>query len=382
MRTMVLLAVLIAFPMRPSAQPDGLFAPAPGSPLRVGQGSGTIILADVNGDRHLDMVTRHLLTKQAVVLMGNGRGDFVRSRTITFDYEPGDLAAGDLNDDGVLDLAVTPGRQDVVDIYLGSGNGAFTKTAASPIIVSAGVEPFNKRTLRLADVNEDGHLDIITANGRRKTTMGVLFGDGGGGFTSGPHVALDSLNDGYAFALADFDGDGHLDVVTASREGYGEGRPGQVSFQRGDGKGSFASAFQRAVTLSGPRTVAVADVNGDRRPDVLIGHDRGQLSVLLNADGMSFAHAEGSPFNLHLQTHAIRPADVTGDSRIDLVAATVDSVTVLVGDGRRFAPGPGSPFKAGPGAYNLTLGDVNEDGKIDVAASSFEGEAVTLLLRR
>jgi hypothetical protein len=67
---------------------------------------------------------------------------------------------------------------------------------------------------------------------------------------------------------------------------------------------------------------------------------------------------------------------------MDLVAATVDSVTVLLGDGRGYAPAPGSPFSAGPGAYNLGVGDVNHDGKLDVAASSFEGDAVTLLLGR
>jgi hypothetical protein len=57
-------------------------------------------------------------------------------------------------------------------------------------------------------------------------------------------------------------------------------------------------------------------------------------------------------------------------------------VTVLLGSTQGFVPARGSPFRAGPGAYNLTLGDVNGDGKLDVAASSFEGKAVTVLLRR
>jgi hypothetical protein len=383
MRTALLTSALMAFVAHPASQRNHLFAPAAGSPIQVGPGSGTIVFGDIDRDGHLDMLTRHLLTRRAMVLRGDGRGGFAPSGSIAFDYEPGDMALGDLDKDGIPDLAVTPGRQDVVDIYLGTGKGTFSKTAASPITVSPEVEPFNKRTLRLADLNEDGNLDIVTANGRRKTTMGVLFGDGRGGFTAGPPIGLHSGGDGYVFALADLNRDGHLDAVSISRQGYGEGGPGKMSVQLGVGRGVFKAAPESAFPVpAGPRALTVADVDGDGLQDVLIGHDRGDLSVFLNRDGQTFAHAEGSPFDIDLQTHAMRAVDVDGDRRVDLVAATVSSITVLLGNGRRFAPAAGSPFKAGPGAYNLTLGDVNEDGKLDVAASSFEGDGVTLLLRR
>ncbi len=72
-------------------------------------------------------------------------------------------------------------------------------------------------------------------------------------------------------------------------------------------------------------------------------------------------------------------ADVNGDRQSDLIAATVDSVTVLLGDGRSFVPIP-QFFRAGPGAYRVAIGDLNNDGVPDVAASSFEGNAVTILL--
>ena len=75
-------------------------------------------------------------------------------------------------------------------------------------------------------------------------------------------------------------------------------------------------------------------------------------------------------------------ADVNRDKRNDIVAATVDSVTVWLSGGDGFINAPGSPFRAGPGAYNLAVGDVNKDGKLDVVASSFEGDAVTVLLGR
>lgn len=69
-------------------------------------------------------------------------------------------------------------------------------------------------------------------------------------------------------------------------------------------------------------------------------------------------------------------ADANLDERPDIIAATVNAVTALLGNGRAFMPAPGSTFRAGPGAYRLATGDVNEDGRLDVAVSSFDGDSV------
>jgi hypothetical protein len=126
--------------------------------------------------------------------------------------------------------------------------------------------------------------------------------------------------------------------------------------------------------------VTLADMNNDQRLDIVISHSSNQLSVLLNGGAGKFAPATASPYDLGTEAFAVAVADVNRDNRNDIVAATVDSVTVLLGGG--FIPAPGSPFRAGPGAYNLAIGDVNKDGKLDVVASSFEGDAVTALLGR
>jgi hypothetical protein len=67
---------------------------------------------------------------------------------------------------------------------------------------------------------------------------------------------------------------------------------------------------------------------------------------------------------------------------VDLVGATVDSVTLMLGAGGRFPRLRQFSFGAGPGAYDLAVGDVNEDGRPDVVSSSFESDAVTILLGR
>lgn len=359
------------------------FTPAPGSPLEVGPGSGTLLLADVNGDARVDLLSRHLLTRLITVHLGDGRGGFrpAPASSIAFDYQPGEMALGELSGDGIPDLVVTPGDRDLLDVLIGTGTGEFERTKQSPIIVTPEVESLNKRTLHLVDINEDGNLDAVTANGRRRNSFAVMFGDGVGGFSQGPIVELDPGQDGYAFTFGDVNGDGHLDVVNASRGSYDDKGPGWVLVLIGNGKGRFQRSAQSRIAIPpGPRTVTLADLNGDGRIDALIGHTRGLLSVLANEGRGTFTL--GTPIKLGRDAWMLRVEDVDRDARPDVVAASVDSVTVLLSSPRGYTHAPGSPFRAGPGAYVVTTGDVNADGRVDIAASSFEGRRVTLLLGR
>ena len=130
----------------------------------------------------------------------------------------------------------------------------------------------------------------------------------------------------------------------------------------------------------GSHFVILADMNGDGRPDIVVSHGTRYVSVLLNKGGGTFAPAKGSPYDLGSEVYALAAADFNRDRHNDIIAATVNSVTVLLGDGARFVAGPGSPYRAGPGAYNVAVGDLNEDGMPDIVASSFGSNAVTVLL--
>ncbi|HKQ73178.1 MAG TPA: VCBS repeat-containing protein [Blastocatellia bacterium] len=365
----------------PSQSP--LFSPAPGSPVAVGEGPGQVVLADVNGDGHLDMVTRHLQSRIVTTQLGDGAGRFVAApgSPIVVGYQPGDIKLGDVNNDKIPDLGVTSSDRDTVDIFLGNGKGGFSPSPGSPFTVSAVVE-FYTRSLHLVDINEDGKLDIVTAN-RRRNTFSTLLGNGRGGFAPGPTTTFLSGQGEYIFDFGDMDGDKLLDVVTVSGLRGDFAEPSRVTLYRGDGKGAFKNASESPISApAGAHFLTLGDMNGDRRLDVVISHSGDQLSVLSNNGAGKFSPAPGSPYNLGVEAFGVFVADVNQDRRNDLIAATVDSVMALLGDGRGFAPAPGSPFSAGPGAYNLAVGDLNEDGKLDIVASSFEGKAVTVLLGR
>lgn len=376
--------VLVVTVWAPQAQSQAtFFSPAPGSPVVVGAGSGRVILLDINGDGRLDMLTCHLRQKCVGVQLGDGAGRFAPApgSPIAVNTEPGDIKLADLNGDKVLDLVVTHSETDSVDVFSGDGKGGFRLAPGSPLKVSEDHE-FYTRSVDLVDINEDGKLDIVTANHRR-WAIATLLGNGRGEFSPGPAIAIPPEKQGYSFVhgdlFGDLDGDQHLDLVLVVNS---ESNPARVRILRGDGKGAFKETGTPVSILTSPRYVKLADVNGDERPDVVTSHGSDQLSVMLNGGNGRFTPAGGSPYQLGDTPFAIAVADVNRDHRNDLVAATVNSITVLIGGTDGFTPAAGSPFRAGPGAYNLALGDVNKDGSLDIAASSFEGNAVTLLLGR
>ena len=362
----------------PSQAQSPLFSPAPGSPVVVGEGSGLVLITDVNRDGKADLVIQHLLQRQVTVHLGDGTGRFAPapSSPIKLAYSPGGIRLGDVNGDNVPDLIIASGERNAVDVFLGDGSGKFTQAPGSPFVVNT-ANQFNTG-LYLADVNEDGKPDVI-AFSNQHSNFGILFGNGRGNFAPGATTSFTVGQGRYAFAFSDVDGDGHLDAIIANSGGGEFLEPGNVAVLRGDGKGIFKKLSETPVN-AGTRWVALGDLNGDGRLDVALNRNGNQLSILLNQGGGKFT--PGPAYDLGTDAFAVAIADVNRDNRNDLIVATVNSVTVLLNGDTGFTAAPGSPFRAGPGAYHLAVGDLSGDGKPDIAASSFEGNAVTLLLGR
>jgi hypothetical protein len=359
-------------------------------------GSGEVFLVDLNHDGHLDLVTKHLLMRRLAVWSGDGKGHFSAAAegSMNFDLMPGAVALGDVNNDGILDLGVSSkaGDKESVRIFFGNRKGGFNSVSSPPLAVGVSAEGRNyKPVLRFADLNEDGKLDLVSANGWRNSVE-VFLGDGHGRFSPGPIVKLEQGRWTFSFVLGDIDGDGHLDLVTSFPAQLPDSGPDHIETRRGDGKGGFAvAAGQKLPAPADPHVAAIVDVTGDGHPDIVLSHGHANiLSVLLNDGGGAFKFRQGPPINVGWPASEVVAVDVNGDKNVDLIATTVDTkapfaskVVVLLGDGHGgFTTAAGSPFPVGAGAYRLGVGDVNEDGKLDIAASSFGRDAVTLLLGR
>jgi VCBS repeat protein len=377
----VLMIAVVRYVPTHAQSREPLFAPALG--VDVGPGSGQVVLVDVDRDGHVDLITRHLLQRRVSVFLGDGKGQFraIAGGPMTFDYRPGMIAVADVNADSFVDIAVASSERDAIDVFLGNGKGGFARAPGSPFATSESRE-HHTRGVQLIDVNRDGRLDIIVFNGL-ENTFGILFGDGRGQFSKGPVIKRESSQPRRAtFAFGDLDGNGYIDVVIATRDATARER-GQIAILWGDDSGAFRERTPALSVPPSPHFVTLADVNGDRRLDMVISHGgSAQLTLLVN-DGGTFVPAPASPLDVGREAYAVLVQDANADSRPDLLVATADSATVLINDGKnRFLPAPGSPFEATLGAYRIAAADIDGNGKLDIATSSFETNRIAILLAR
>jgi hypothetical protein len=360
--------------------PRPLFEAAPGSPLVVAGGPQNIAVGDVNHDGKPDLVVA-CAKGHVAVLLGDGKGGFAPApgTPVKLAIRPGEMALGDVNGDGHLDLALADHDLYAVTVLLGDGKGGFAPAPGSPFAMKQGEHP-HTHGLALVDVNGDGALDLLTVN-NDDNDVAVLLGDGKGGFRPAPGSPFAVGPSPYPLAVGDVNGDGRPDIITPSS------KPGErtVTVLLGDGRGGFKPAPGSPVATAGQAYfVALGDVNGDGRPDLVVAHnDDGRVTVLLGDGRGGFRPAPSSPVDLGSRAWGVVVADVNRDGKPDLVAATGDAVRVLLGDGRgSFRAAPGSPFAAGKGAWRLAVADLNGDGKLDVAATGVESDRVTVLLGR
>jgi hypothetical protein len=268
-------------------------------------------------------------------------------------YDPGVAVLADVNGDGHADLVTA--EFNTVSVQLGDGSSGFVARTHFDTGRDA-------QALAVTDVNGDGLLDVVTAN-FRSANVSVLLGDGHGGFA--PKTDFDAGPAPLALAVGDVNGDGRPDIVTVSGN-----NSGTVSLLLGDGNGGFVPAPSFATDIAAT-SVTLADVNGDDRLDVIFTN-KSSLSVsVLLADG-SGGFAPRTDSSLGFGASSIVVADVNGDGHPDLVAAhrSPASVGVLLGDGHGSFAGR-MDFAAGSGPYSLAAGDLNGDGKLDLVIRNF-----------
>lgn len=366
-----------------SSPEQPLFANAPGSPFAVAGDPGNVVIGDMNKDGKPDLIVSGGRSRSISVLLGQGDGRFrvARDTALTASESPGDMELGDVNSDGNLDLAFVTHDSYGVTLLLGDGQGGLAVATNSPILMKDGHHP-HTHGLGLGDLNGDGKLDLATVN-NADNDISVAFGDGRGNFIRAPAPFAVGPSP-YPLALGDVNNDGHPDIV-ATTTATGPQRAQQLPFSRAltlllnDGGGGFRSS-RLPLRTGQPWFVAIGDVNGDRKADlVATHHEQSELTVLLGDGRGGFSETSASPFDFGNSVFSIAIADTNRDGKPDVVAASGDGVRVMLGDGRGgFKPAPNSPFLTGRGTWSFAIGDVNGDGKTDVVSAG--GGMVSVLL--
>ena len=364
------------------------FKQVDGSPIAVGPMAGEPAVGDCNNDGNPDIVLAcgtccgsqpSPLSGHVMVLLGDGRGGFTRAKGSPIAVAPSarKVALGDMNKDGKLDILVALHDSYEVTFLLGDGRGGFAPAPTSPVLAGNGPRS-HTHDIAVADVNGDGNSDAMTTNAN-DNTISVLLGDGKGGFTQAAGSPVRAGRHPYdVVTFNDMNGDGKLDLITPNLQGNA------VTVMIGDGKGGFAASSGSPFAL-GPRPgyVAIADLNDDRKPDIVATHDDDPLVAVLLGDGAGgFTPASSSMIKTSSPVWGTGIADVNGDGKKDLVmSSSAGSVVVLLGDGKGgFAAASCSPLPAGKLTNYIALADFNKDGKPDIVASNYASGDVNVFL--
>lgn len=331
---------------------DGTFQPAVQHALTGNPTARELAAGDFNSDGKVDLVVVESYSNCVQTFLGDGKGNFAAGDSTCF--EPGNfpvifsVAAGDLNGDGRLDLFAVytnDGTQCYVRPLVGNGDGSFRLGLGYPVV--------NSQFVQLADLDGDGRLDAVTSG----SAVTVLRGNGDGTFQ--PPVFYAPGN--YSTAIADFNGDGHADVAATDSSG-------EISLLINDGSGAFAAA--RDYNLPVLYCMTAADINDDHLNDVLSTDFSGNLYVLYGQPDGTL----GSPVPLGITNSGgcISVADFNKDGIPDLVIQSDSGLSILYGKGDgTFTPGSQLQIPFSPGI--VRIGDLNNDGILDLVVYTLPG---------
>jgi hypothetical protein len=308
------------------------------------------------------------------VLTTDGTGQFNGTVNATPpSFVPTGLAGGDLNGDGIDDLAVTEASNNgyIVELMQGSNNG--TEATIHSLTL-----PASLNTLELADLNGDGKADIVAGFGSKPASSYVqtMLGVGDGTFSAAKNTST-ATNPELLFAL-DVNGDSKTDVLALTGN---QAQPAELNVLAGHGDGSLLGAPAAQALGTAPTAVALGDVNGDGNNDVItIGQDNLVHVQLGKGDGTFQAALNVAPGVKFINGLAV--ADLDGDGKSDIVVGYgtpfggIATVMLSKGDGTF----QNSHVATGLGCFEVQLADVNGDGNLDLVTLNGGDNSVTVAL--
>ncbi|CAF4606681.1 unnamed protein product [Rotaria socialis] len=385
----------------------------------------SIAVADFNHDHHYDFVVNNIANDEVIIFYGYGNGNFHRAKTYSIGFgsrpyavttvklknknttniivtlwgtgnlavlteydavyfanrkkystgsapQPYSITIGNFRDNNHVDIAVVNSGHDTLDVLFNSGNSSFE----TQLTLSIGADHY-PLYVTTGDINKDDHLDIVTINSKNNS-ISVILGHGNGSFETPKMYSTEDGSYPLAVAINDINGDNRSDLVIANTNRDNIGILFRYNYTLFKSENKYFSRNERR-----PLSILTSDFNNDTYLDIavtfyyshtigiLLGHGNGTFGIM-----MIHALKNGS------KPESLVAHDFNNDGRLDIIVvnAGTDDLVILLGCGngsftttKRLSTGENSNPIA------IILADINKDGRTDIVVVNHAHDTIGVL---
>ena len=360
-----------------------------------------IAVADIDGDGKPDMIVVDRLTNTFSILQNTSTAGTIATTSFAAkvdfltDSTPSAIAIGDLDGDGKMDIVIANQFTNKINVYKNiSTAGSITAASFASAVSFIGDTLALPTAVAIGDLDGDGKPDVVVANSYSNTVSIFKNKTIAGTITNASFAASKDFITGLgptSIAIADFDGDGKLDITVANYNAKSISiLRNKTTQQDSIVANSFATKVDFTVGV-GPHSLAIGDLNNDGKLDIIAANQGSNSITVLNNSataGTIAAASFATKFNIHTNGESpyyVAVANIDGDNKPDIIVSNFISNKMVVIknnystgtiDSTAFATGVN--FATGNYPFSASIVDFDGDGKPDIVVPNYGNNNVSV----